>query len=216
MDTHVPGPPRRIRIIRKRPAAPATLAAQASPAATSLTPNVDAPLRKRVRYPVDGSTVSSPSRSKSARELTGQASASEPPAKREYSIGYRKPPKHTQFPPGTSGNKKGRPKGAKGLKTIVRDVMTAKVGLRLSGKVQRVSKIEALIHKMSEQAFNGNLRAIALLMQKYADAVPDELVKAVAAVTETVEDFDKHDKAILKALQRRLRETDDGDEPTEQ
>jgi hypothetical protein len=30
-----------------------------------------------------------------------------------YKIGYGKPPKHTQFKKGQSGNKKGKPKGAK-------------------------------------------------------------------------------------------------------
>ena len=29
--------------------------------------------------------------------------------KKDYEIGYKKPPKHTQFKPGQSGNPKGRP-----------------------------------------------------------------------------------------------------------
>lgn len=32
---------------------------------------------------------------------------------RDYEVGYGKPPKHSQFKPGHSGNRKGRPKGAK-------------------------------------------------------------------------------------------------------
>ncbi len=34
-----------------------------------------------------------------------------------YDVGYRKPPKHTRFKPGQSGNPRGRPKGTKNLKT---------------------------------------------------------------------------------------------------
>jgi Family of unknown function (DUF5681) len=32
----------------------------------------------------------------------------------DYDVGYGKPPKTTQFQPGQSGNRRGRPKGAKG------------------------------------------------------------------------------------------------------
>ena len=37
-----------------------------------------------------------------------------------YPIGYKKPPRDTQFKPGQSGNFKGRPKGAKNFATVDR------------------------------------------------------------------------------------------------
>ena len=37
----------------------------------------------------------------------------------EYEVGYGKPPKDSQFKKGESGNKRGRPKGVKNLKTEV-------------------------------------------------------------------------------------------------
>jgi hypothetical protein len=35
----------------------------------------------------------------------------------DYDVGHAKPPKHTRFQPGQSGNPRGRPKGTKNLKT---------------------------------------------------------------------------------------------------
>jgi hypothetical protein len=50
--------------------------------------------------------------------------------KGDYDVGYGKPPPHTQFQKGVSGNPRGRPKGSKNLKTLARKVMNTKVTLR--------------------------------------------------------------------------------------
>ena len=48
-------------------------------------------------------------------------------SRREYEVGYKKPPQHTRFKPGQSGNRHGRPAGSKNLATIVREALDAKV-----------------------------------------------------------------------------------------
>jgi len=42
-----------------------------------------------------------------------------------YEVGYGKPPRHTRFEPGVSGNPHGRPKDAKNLSTLVHDAASA-------------------------------------------------------------------------------------------
>ena len=126
----------------------------------------------------------------------------QPKGKADYSVGYGKPPVATQFKPGKSGNPKGRPKAAKGLNTIVRDTLTQKVTVRTVGGEQRISRIEAALHKTIELAMKGNPRALAQLIKLYADAVPD--AKIIAAQQAPDQDLTATDIAMLEELQRML------------
>lgn len=92
----------------------------------------------------------------------------------DYEVGYRKPPRHSQFKPGRSGNPRGRPKAAKGLQTIVRDTLSQKVAVRTATGTKRISKIEAILQKTLELAMKGNPRALAELIKLYSNAVPEE------------------------------------------
>lgn len=47
--------------------------------------------------------------------------------KKDYEVGYGKPPKRTRFKKGQSGNPKGRPKGAKGFTASLKREMESKV-----------------------------------------------------------------------------------------
>ena len=46
------------------------------------------------------------------------------------SVGYGQPPVASRFKPGTSGNPKGRPRGAKNLKTLIREAMIASIPIQ--------------------------------------------------------------------------------------
>lgn len=74
-------------------------------------------------------------------------------------IGYGKPPKSGQFKPGQSGNPKGRPKGRKGINTIIDDVFRKKVSLREGGKVKKISQVEALFRRLMNDALKGDPKA---------------------------------------------------------
>ena len=71
-------------------------------------------------------------------------------------IGYGKPPKKHQFKSGTSGNPKGRPKGAMSLKTALQRELEAKLVVKERGKAKKVSKLEALAKRLVTDALNGN------------------------------------------------------------
>ena len=84
-------------------------------------------------------------------------------ASEEYKVGYGKPPKHTQFPHG-NGPGKGKPKGAKNMKTIVNLATGAKVTTKINGKVKKISKLELSVHQLANKAAGGDLKAIDKLI----------------------------------------------------
>lgn len=95
------------------------------------------------------------------------------PPEADYEVGYRKPPRHTQFKPGQSGNPKGRPRKALGLNTIILKHMLSSVQIKTAQGIERVTMIEALFLKALDSGSRGEFRAIEKLLAMYAAAVPE-------------------------------------------
>jgi hypothetical protein len=77
-----------------------------------------------------------------------------------YRIGYGKPPEHTRFQPGISGNPTGKRKGARNLSSDVKKALRVQVKLKDRGKSRRVSTQEAAIMRLREKALNGDARSL--------------------------------------------------------
>ena len=120
-------------------------------------------------------------RTRPCREVSSQhANAPSPVAGgTDYEVGYKKPPRSSQFQPGQSGNPRGRPKAAKDLNTLVRETMEAKITVRTASGEKKMSRIEAVLHKLNELAMKGDRVAAKLLISHYAAAVPE--AKTLAA-----------------------------------
>ena len=87
---------------------------------------------------------------------------------RQYEVGYGKPPKHTRFPKGRSGNPKGRPRGSKGFAAIVRRELDSEVEVRQNGRVKKIAKREVIIKQLVNRAAEGKPREMELLLLKMA------------------------------------------------
>jgi hypothetical protein len=84
-----------------------------------------------------------------------------------YGVGYGKPPREHQFQPGQSGNRKGRPKGAKNTQTLLHEILDRKIEIRIRGIPHKVSIREAMLTRIAESALNGDIKAAAFLLQRY-------------------------------------------------
>lgn len=82
----------------------------------------------------------------------------------DYVVGYRRPPKATQFTAGESGNPKGRPKGSRPVGAVLQDIIQQKVSVTESGKTRRIPALEVIIRRLANDAMRSDPRAIKLLL----------------------------------------------------
>jgi len=78
-------------------------------------------------------------------------------------VGYKNPPKHSQFKPGQSGNPKGRPKGAKGFEATLAKELASKVSVTIKGKTKEISRADAIVKRIMDQALKGDFKAISFI-----------------------------------------------------
>ena len=113
-----------------------------------------------------------------------------------YDVGYRKPPKATQFKPGQSGNAKGRPKGTKNFKTDLLEELREQILIKESGKGLSVSKQRAFIKTLMAQAVKGDARAANLVLNTLFKLIP------VESGDEETSDLTQTDLAILEQFKQ--------------
>lgn len=89
----------------------------------------------------------------------------------EEAVGYCKPPKEHQFKPGRSGNPKGRPK-KKGpsARELMAEFASETIPIKRGGRVENVSRFQALQEKLFQLTMSGNTAAGNLLVKLMSQA----------------------------------------------
>ena len=82
--------------------------------------------------------------------------------KRPYAPNDRKPPIHTRFKKGQSGNPRGRP--AKNLAALLAAALNEKVTVTENGKRRQVTKRDAVIAQLVNKSASAELRASKMLI----------------------------------------------------
>jgi hypothetical protein len=109
----------------------------------------------------------------------------------DYQIGKGKPPKHTRYRPGQSGNPSGRRKGSQNLKTALRKILMMPVRIKQTGRVKKVSTQQAVLLALRNNALKNDRWAVQHLLE-LADRHNNE-----APETLSHRDMPSGDRAIL-------------------
>lgn len=118
-----------------------------------------------------------------------------------YRVGYRSPPKTTQFKKGESGNPKGRPKGSRGLQTILVEELKSNVTIHENGRSKTVKKGEVIVKQMVNKAMAGDHKAAHLVMgvsqqHEYQEALKEPSV---------IETLPQEDRIVMQSLMDRMK-----------
>ena len=114
-------------------------------------------------------------------------------------VGKGKPPVHTQFQKGRSGNYGGRPKGSKNLSTIIMEAAKAPVMATIDGKQRRISKLVASAMQLATKAAGGDPKSMA----QFLDWV-DEIEARAAAARPAQFPFTPADLEVLRVVHERM------------
>jgi hypothetical protein len=79
-------------------------------------------------------------------------------------VGYKRPPKHTRFRPGHSGNPTGRRKNSRNFKTDLVAELHEQIPIRENGRDMRITKQRAFVKALVAAAIKGDMRATTALV----------------------------------------------------
>lgn len=121
-----------------------------------------------------------------------------PAVKPDFRVGYKKPPLEHQFKTGHCANRRGRPKGAKNLKTDLFEELRELVSLTEGGKAKRLTKQRIMVKGLLNKAMKGDIRAInaVLNMNLRLFGIDDE--------GSTPEEMSQEDEVMLALALKRL------------
>src|SRR5215204_7815245 len=106
------------------------------------------------------------------------------------------------FKKGVSGNPRGKRKGHKGLKAVVEGVFREKVSIRTARGIRKVTKLDALVQKLMNDALTGDPRAIMHIVRLAKEA---GLTQEAAAIEAASQDLTEEDRRIMARYMRPPR-----------
>ena len=119
--------------------------------------------------------------------------------KDDHEVGYGKPPRHTRFAQGQSGNPRGRPAGAKNLRTLLSEALNEPVVVTENGGRRKVSKRQAIITQLVNRSATADFRAIKILLDIMRD-----IERQTEPTAPETSDFSEADEKVLEQIKARF------------
>jgi hypothetical protein len=116
-----------------------------------------------------------------------------------YTVGYGRPPLATRFPPGRSGNPRGRPRKHKSVGKIIQEALMIRVTIEENGRSRTMTAQEVIIRNLVNAAARRDVRAIHALFalkERYQDSSETTLDPA---------ELRPEDQAIIEGYLATLR-----------
>ena len=130
-----------------------------------------------------------------------------------YKTGFGRPPKHTQFRKGESGNPNGRPKGSKNVHALFDKICEEMIAVNGATGPRKMSKLRAGITQLVNKAARGDLKAIGMLMQwKKEIGELAQILPAPVFIREFVSPAGVRTQEPDVYPAKRVEETDEDDE----
>ena len=120
-------------------------------------------------------------------------------AKRDYKIGYGKPPRGRPYQKGQSGNPRGPRR--KDMSSLLIAALNEPVYATIDGKRRKITKRQAIITQMVNESASANLRATKMLF----DIMKEVEQKAGAAAPREPEKLTATDREVVDLFVARLR-----------
>jgi hypothetical protein len=100
----------------------------------------------------------------SSASATNSGSANKKRPTGDYDVGYCRPPVHTQYEKGESGNPKGRTKGRRNVKTELKEIVNKKFKVREGETEHKLSLLGANVLAHGVKGAKGDVRSASLFL----------------------------------------------------
>lgn len=130
--------------------------------------------------------------------------------KKVETVGYKKPPKSSQFKPGQSGNPKGRPKKSRNTDKLIEEILEDKIRYVENGHQTEATVLELLFRKITEKGLKGDLRSAMEMITRYIEIQTNKSV-ANDNTGPSLEEVHSSDIDMLKDLAPNLLDDLEGE-----
>ena len=119
----------------------------------------------------------------------------------EGEVGFGKPPVHSRFRKGCSGNSKGRPKGTKNMRTDLTEVLQERITVTEGDRKVRMSKQRAVFKTLVAKTLKGDSRSATTLLNTMFRALGFE-----DPAVDVEQPLDANEQELLAGIEARLQQ----------